>query len=319
MVDETVLNEAEGSFDDPIDLETADFGDASEIAADAATGEEDAPAVQADDETPDTSVADDVPEVEAVAAADVDEEGGEGDEAPVPEPMLPKHRYDSVRRQLRETEAALEAERKAKADAGEPETPAPAARDFDAELGDLNEKFTQALLDADSKEAATLNQQMMALQTERVQSIIAESRDDVVSESRDSVLTDTLVDELVASNAALNPDSDKFDQQLVTRLNSMRKYYEQGEGLTESQALVKTVETLMPAAFESKTPPAKDGGKKLADKLEKASGQPPNTNDVGEDGPSFGQGEELVASKLTLDDLDNVTEAQWDHMLGNNL
>lgn len=314
MVDEATLNEAEGKFDDPVDLENADFGDATE--------DEAVEAVEADE-------ADEATEVEPLATADevdeVDEadEADEADDTPVArkrEPMLPKHRYDSVRRRLREAEAALEAERAAKAEAGETETvSAPEARDFEGEIEALNEQFTQALLDADAKGAATLNRQMMALQAEKVQALIDRSRNDVISESRDSVLTDTLVDELVASDARLNPDSDKFDQPLVTRLNSMRRYYQGAEGLSESQALVKSIEVLMPDAFESDKVPAPDGGKKLADKIAKANRQPPNANRIGDDGPAFGQGAELDPMKLTLEDLDKVTDAQWDQMLGNNL
>ena len=315
MVDETVLNEAEGSFDDPIDLENADFGDAPEQEAAEAAPE---PKTEGEAET-----ADEVEPLEGASGEGEETADEEVDEEPAApkkrEPMLPKHRYDSVRRRLREVEAQLEAERQAKVEAGEPEEPAAPVRDFDAEIGDLNEKFTQALLDADSKEASSLNQQMMALQQEKIQAIIDAGRSDVISESRDSVLTDTLVDELVASNAKLNPDSDSFDQPLVTRLNSMRKYYENSEGLSESQALVKSVETLMPDAFGSTETVDPEKGKKLADKIAKAKGQPPNANRVGDDGPAFGQGQELDPYKLTLDDLDKVTDAQWDQMLGNNL
>ena len=322
-IDDAMLDEAtQGSFDDTADLENADFGNdhgAGEAEAAAEAGESEGTATGDVEGAGEAEATEDGSGGEQAAAAEGDGSEGEaavdeGESAPKREPMLPKSRYDSVRRRLREAEAKLEEQ--AKQDAENPPEP-DAPRDFDAEIGVLNKQFTQALLDADAEKSAELNQQMMALQAERTQAMFESSRTDVISAAHDATLTNTLVDELVAENARLNPDSDSFDQTLVTRMNNMRRFFEDTDGLTESQALVKTVETLMPEVFEQ-TPTDTKAAKKLADKIEAAGKQPPNANSTGEDAPAYGQGQVLDPMKLTLDDLDKVTDEQWDDMLGNN-
>ncbi len=317
-LDEETLNEAEGSFDDPVDLETADFGNdlASSDGDVAEAAEPEFGATAAEAPAPDDAEKVQADKVDGEAEAEGEAEAAaEGvAEEPKREPMIPKSRLDSYRRRLREAEAKLEEQAKKEAE-NPPEPEAP--RDFDSEIAALSKDFTAALADNDAEKAAELNQKMMGLQAERVQSIVEDSRTGVISESRDSLLTDTIVDDLVSTHAVLNPDSDKFDQELVTRINDMRDFFEQ-RGLTESQALVKTMETVMPQAFEQ-TPTSPQATKTLAKKIEAAGKQPPNANDVGEDAPTYGQGEVLDPMKLTLDDLDKVSDEQWAEMCGDNL
>ena len=321
-IDEDTLDAAsQESFDDSTDLETADFGDdVGEVSAEA-SDETPPPAQAAVEESGDTESSDEGEEGLARAAdesegVEAEADGDEAESPPKREPMLPKSRYDSVRRRLREAEAALEAERKAREEAGEGEE-APPVRDFDAEIAAAAKKHAQALLDTDVDAATAANMEMMRLQDEKFQAVLADGQAGTITAAQDSMLTNNLVDELVATNDRLNPDTKAFDQELVTRMNSMRRYFEGSEGLTESQALVKTVETLMPEVFEA-TPTDAKSAQKLAKKIEAAGKQPPNASKTGEDASAYGQGQTLDITKMSLEDLDKVTEEQWDEMLGNN-
>lgn len=320
-MDQNVLEEAEGRFDDSFDENAADFGDeieddtadtAVEEAEDAAAGQESEDAGESEGETEDS---------EALSDEDTEDSVEEDEEAPKKEPMLPKSRYDSVRRRLRAAEERLKALDEAAKDKPEAEE-GEEAPDLDAQLQDLSKQFAQASLDADAEKMATLNSQMLALQNQRFQQMIEETRSGMVSESRDSLITDNLVDELVANNPSLDPDSKDFDQTLVARIEEFRSFYEE-RGLTESEALVKSVEVVMPQAFGESVDvsggKAKQNSDSLKKKVEAASRQPPNSGKIGEDSPTHGRNRKVDISKMTLEDLDQLTDAEWDEALGNNL
>lgn len=305
-----LLDGVEGSFDDPFDDTTADFGsdvgnqeeEVNDVAANAAGDDQ-----KAEEGSPDAT------EGEVESPQDSDAES-EQEEAPVKEPMIPKSRFDSIRRRLKAAEDKLAAEDKEKAEQPAAEPPKPV--DHDAIIKDLSKKFAQASIDGDVDQMAELNAQMLQAQSDRFMSVVQESKTQSISESRDSIVTDQLVDELVGAHEELNPDSDKFDQALVTRLNEMRDFYEE-KGYTESQALVKTVDILMPHAFQER--PKATPKPTLDKKVEAANNQPPKTGKVGEDGPTYGRGQVLDFSKMGLDDLEKVSDAEWDEALGNHL
>lgn len=294
-------DEAVGGFDDEFDPNTADFG--SDVDDDAAV-EGDAPAKEPEGEEPAAGDA----EGEAEGEQDPDAEGEQ--EAEPKEYMVPKSRMDSFRRRLKEAEERLAATEAA----AKPAEPAAEAPDFDAQLAELSEKFAQAAIDGDAKALAALNTQMAGLQRQQMAALVEASRDTAITQSRDSILTDTLVDELVSANEVLNPESKSFDPELVGRLNDMRDFYE-SKGLTESQALVKATEVLLPAALADK--PAKTRQADLLKKVEAANAQPPNASKAGEDAPAYGRGKTLDFSRMSLKDLDNVSDAEWDDALGN--
>jgi hypothetical protein len=277
---------------------------------------------------------DDIPEAEPAAEPETEEESAKGeaegeqepnaeepeDEPPVAkkEPMLPKSRYDSVRKRLREAEARLaEVEKAGKED---PEAKAQPDVNFDQKLADLNKQFAQAALDGDADAMASINQQLMVTQREQFQTMLAEGQTGVISTARDSMLTDSLVDELVTNHEVLNPESETFDRELVGRINDMRDYYE-SRGFKESEALVKTIEVLMPQAFAPSQPatkPAK-GEQSLRKKVEAANRQPPSMKGIGEDASTLGRGTVPDINKMSLADLDQLTDSDWDKMLGNSL
>ncbi len=323
--DQALLDMADGKIDDAVG---EDFGDEVEGQVEQDTaGEAQAPVGEPEGEgqqpagEPEGKVEEPAGEGEQQAA----EPEGEIETVAKPqgEPRIPKSRFDSVRRRLREAEAENEKLREQKAkEAAEnpPEQPSPV--DYDGQLAALAKEQAQATLDGEVEKMAEINQKMMKVQQEQFQAMLQQSETGAISKSQDAMITNNLVDDLIADNARLNPDSDKFDQVLVTRMNDMRDFYEY-QGLSESAALVKAVETLMPEAFEPQADPnaakQEQTTAALRKKVAAAAAQPPNAATTGEDAPAYGQGEHLVASKLTLEDLDRVTDAQWDEMLGNNL
>lgn len=301
-----------GSFDDEVD-DTAlgdDFGDNDPVEDDAAAPEADDDSASEPEGEPDGS------EDEAEGEQDADTAEPEG--KPAKEPMVPKSRMDSFRLRLREAEARLAEVEKAKAAAPKGDNE---PVDLDARLADLGKQFAQAALDGDADQMAAINQQMMTAQREQFQTMLAEARDGAVNTSRDSVLTDSLVDELVANHGQLNPNSEDFDQDLVGRINDMRDFYE-AKGFKESEALVKTIEVLMPQAFaasETEAPPAASKPPSLKKKIDAANRQPPSMKGVGEDAPAHGRGQMPDINKMSLADLDTLSDSDWDAMLGNTL
>lgn len=305
------LIEAEGSFDDPIPEDTGDEIESTAAVDEAATTEEvdDTSEVAAEAESSE-------PVAESEETPEVTDEVVE--DAPKKEPFIPKSRFDSVRARLREAEAKLAEQQKAAAEAPKEESE---PTDYDGKLAALTKELSQATLDGDVDKMATLNQQMMATQNEKFTSMLQDTQRTTIDKSQDAMMTNTLVDELVATQPELNPQSESFDSQLVERLNSMRDFYEY-QGYTESQALVKTVETLMPQAFEAQVDSNATKAKQTQDSLQKkvaaAAAQPPSASKAGEDSPENGLSSTPDITKMTLDDLDSLSDDQWDVMLGNN-
>jgi len=320
------LDNVEGSFDDHFDETTADFGDTG---FDTDLEDEGSTQGQADESMDDASVDAQSTDTEEESEADADdtetvgeaEDDTEVDEAPKKEPFVPKSRLDSYRRRLREAEKRIADMEKSEDTDKTADKTEDATDDLDTQLAALTKEFAQATADADADKMADLNMQMMKLQGQKFESMLKETRTGVISESRDSVLTDTLVDELVANHDVLNPESESFDQTLVSRIEEFRAFYEH-QGFTESEALVKSIEVAMPQAFDPKTDPntkkAEQKANSLKSKVDAANRQPPNSSKSGEDSPNYGRGHKVEIGKMTLDDLDTLTDADWDEALGNN-
>lgn len=323
------LNSAEADGDD-----ADDFGDALAEADDDLDTEDEEGGAEAGDEgvtdagddaedgdEDDTDAGDDAEEGTDASAGDTKADDG-GDTKPI---MVPKSRMDSALNRARAAEAALQEERASKSDPEPEERP-----DYDAKLTELNEAFAKALDDGDSKEAARLNLEMQSVIHERATADISDVTKTATSAARESAMVDALVDELVAANPELDDsNTEAFNQQLVNDVEDLRDVYE-ARGLTPSQALARAIETRFPeglerirgagtpAAQDTQEPPAKRKTD-VAKKVEAAGKQPPDINNSGTDSPSHGiQGKILDINKLTDDQLDNLSDEQWDDMLGNH-
>ena len=260
-------------------------------------------------------------EASADESSDESTESTESDKQDVDdsEPMLPKHRYDTVRarnRALQERLERMEQERQELLERakGSETTPSDKPADTDEEspqelLIQLEEKITDALLDGDKSLVVELRKKQRELEQYIFQQELASTAQNATFQAREQVRLDTTVDFLEATYPELNPDAENFNQELVNELEELRAAFEASGQYSPSQALLKAAKYMFPDVPETPTAPAapsKSGAVKKA--VSAAQKQPPSLKKVGQDADTGGIVEDIDPSKITEKDLEALPE-----------
>lgn len=231
--------------------------------------------------------------------------------------MIPKYRYDAARARERQLAEELETLReqleKAGVDRSDASGTAQAVQEAISEGGEagkeleeLSRKHAEAILNGDIDEAARLQAEIVrksaaaAAPTEKG----GIDSEQVVKQAVQQFQLQQTVSELEAAYPVLDPDSDKFDQDLSEKVIM---FYEglTLKGLPPAAALAEAAETVLAAAGL-----LKDSGQQsvsmrgVAERANAAANTPPAlTPSVGSAGSS---------SEPTLEDLQNMSAEEWE-------
>lgn len=270
---------------------------------------------KATDEEVDTEVSE-----ETSAKAEEEEEVTDDDyEEEEKEPMLPKSRYDSVAAKNRELEARI-AEMEA---AGQKKEAAAAreeqASDLESTIAELDKQYAEAVKDGDDEAMTRIRQEQRNAERELFRAEMQQTGEQSAEQAREQVRLDLTIDAIEENYEALNPDSDSFDQDLVDEITDLRVGFENTGKYSPTQALIKAVKTLVPEvpkATEKAVEKAADT-KNLKKKVDAAKRQPPDLDNVGEQGNATGKSDHMPdPTQMSEEDWDALPESTLKQMRG---
>lgn len=237
------------------------------------------------------------------------------------EPMLPKSRYDSVARQNRELEARIaeleQAGKQKEADVAREEQ----TKSMETHIAELDVQYAEAVKEGDTDAMAQLRAQQREAEREMYRMEMQETGESSAAQAREQVRLDLTIDAIEENYEQLNPEADGYDQKLVDEIQELRAGFEATGRYSPTQALIKAVKTLVPDPVSevedptSKTTSTKD----LRKKVDAANKQPPDINDVGEQGNAAGKDtEDPSALDLSAEDFESLPESTLKRMRGDN-
>lgn len=252
-------------------------------------------------------------------AEDKDKDKGKGKKA---EPMIPKSRYDSKaaeNRTLKEQLAQYERQNQAKAQ----ETKAQEqSQTLETEIDALEDQYMEAIGKDEMDKAKQLRKEIRAKEREMFQSEINAESGKTSERTREQIRLDMTIDTIEQNHPEFNPESDSYDEELVTKVQELRSGFEATNRYTPTQALLKAIDFVMPKREAvAKEEPAEDAATErrkagLKKATEAARKQPPKTEKMGEDSTSRGRNKELDVDKLSYDDLAKLPEATLKRLRG---
>ena len=273
-----------------------------------AEGDDDAPDDDDDDEPGEEAEEEEEPEEEEVAAKDK----RKGKEKDI---RIPKARLDQElekNRKLRQQLEALERERET---ARAQDKEANKARGLEEKIATLEAEYEQFMADGATDKAAAKTKAIRLAERElnelNSHTMSERARDTIKEELR----VETLIESFTERYAAVNPDAEEYDQDVVDQIEGLRSLY-LGRGMRPSEALKDAFEKVMRRAEPPEQPPAKglssvpnaETRKRAAlDKALEAKGKQPARQVAGKDSDKKGGGYE--PEKLAL-----LNDEEWDKL-----
>lgn len=283
------------------------------------------------DETPDPKEDDDdgvqkqetdakKPKAEEEVEGDEDDEEDKGKK----EPMIPKSRYDSKAAENRELKERLDRIEREKQTEARKTQKQETTTSLEAEIETLEDQLYEAIGKDEMDKAKELRKQIRGKERELFQSEMKESATETSDRTREQVRLDLTIDHIEQTHEQFNPDSDKYDAALVSKVQELRAGFEATGNYTPTQALLKAIDVYMPKGAVKEVEKAgtdkkvdeerrKAGLKKATDAANK---QPVDADGVGDDADAAGKKGELNADKLTYDDVANLPESTLKRMRG---
>ena len=284
-----------------------------------------------DPEAEDSEEIEDEPETEEEEGTEEDEEGtGEdedGDESESePEPMLPKHRYDTVQARNRALQERIDRMEEQESQYAIPDTPpAGAAGAPDDQINELDGKINDALMDGDKDAASQFRRQQRDIERQMIHNEMQETTQTATTLAREQVRLDAAIDFLEENYPAVNPDNEAYSQELVDEMEDLRVAFEASGTLTATQAALKAAKYVFPGVTEvapqgQQEPKQKAALKKAVKRAVSAAGkQPPELSTTGQDASSGGIQEDINVNKLTMEDMSALPEATQARLRGDIL
>lgn len=195
------------------------------------------------------------------------------------------------------------------------------AEKLEGEIVALEKQHAKLLLDGDHEKAAELMTQIRlkerTIAIQQATHLSAQAK----NEAREEVRMDAAIESLETTYAALNPEHEDFDQDLVDMVLATQSSLIQNERLTPSAALVKAAQKVMsklgakPAVVEEAKGLA--AGKVAQDRkqaqveanIDAARRQPASLKDSGIDSDKAGQTGKVDVTKLTREEFAALPEA----------
>lgn len=196
----------------------------------------------------------------------------------------------------------------------------------EAQLTELEEKYSQLILDGSAKEAAAVRQQMRQL--ERAISV-AEARQEAAA-AKDAVKAelayDAAVEQIESRYPELNPDAEEFDGELAQEVIELHTALV-GRGLAPAAAVQRAVKYVMaqrPAADDARgdvVDPKVAGLKRTMEtkgrNADASKRQPPNAAKIGADSTALGGGiDENSVLKMSQDEFSKLSDDALAKMRG---
>jgi hypothetical protein len=279
--------------DDDTEGDTGAEEEAEELSA----SEEEAEEGDAGDDDPDAEgVRADAAEDEA--ADDSDKEQEEASDKDIPNPMIPRQRYNAVSERLKAERQKAE---KLQAEIDEIRNNQNAPEQIDAKIDELMVKHAEAIKEGDAEGAAQTMRELMHLQRDsfnaEMQAQLAETKTSVKAETE----LDTLIDNITENLPVFDPDHESYDQGVVDEVLFDQDAYI-SRGMTPAAALNRAVNNAInngllddflatqdaapaDAVEQEEAPAEKKANKRKTDvnkNVDTANKQPPRTKQSGQ-------------------------------------
>lgn len=249
------------------------------------------------------------------------------------EAKIPKSRFDEAVGREREAREAAE-RRAAEAERKLQEGQAAQVRTdqidaIEADIANLEQKHADLLLDGNAKEAAAVMKEIRMAERR-----IARAESDAIADQRvtrtiEAQKFDTVVARIEADYPQFNPDSEKYDTDLVSLVLAKQASLVRAEGLSPSAAMDKAAKDVAGRflkAEEAKSEPDKNGlaGTQAADRkqeqvaknLEASQRQPASMKDAGIDSDKAGKTSSIDVNTMSADELAALPEATRQRLRG---
>jgi len=248
------------------------------------------------------------------------------------EAKIPKSRFDEAVGKEREAREAAE-RRAAEAERKLQEGQAAQVRTdqieaIEADIANLEQKHADLLLDGNAKEAAAVMKEIRMAERK-----IARAESDAIADQRvtrtlESQRFDTVVARIEADYPEFNPDSDKYDTDLVALVLAKQGNLIRSEGLTPSAAMEKAAKDVAGRFLKAEevkveekkglagTQAADRKQEQVAKNLEASQRQPASMKDAGIDSDKAGKTSNIDVSTMSADELAALPEATRQRLRG---
>lgn len=250
------------------------------------------------------------------------------------EAKIPKSRFDEAVGKEREAREAAE-RRAAEAERKLQEGQAAQVRTYqidaiEADIANLEQKHADLLLDGNAKEAAAVMKEIRMAERR-----IARAESDAIADQRvtrtlETQKFDTVVARIEADYPEFNPDSDKYDTDLVGLVLAKQGNLIRSEGMTPSAAMEKAAKDVAERFLKTGEVEAKVEEKKglastqaadrkqeqVAKNLEASQRQPASMKDAGIDSDKAGKTSSIDVNTMSADELAALPEATRQRLRG---
>lgn len=277
------------------------------------------------EETPEAEstnpVGETVDEVEETEQEQEQEPEQEPAEEELPKPlMMPKSRYDSVMARLREQEREnqeLKTQLEVSMRQAAPQTQAQQQQQSDAQsiLNEIDRRLAAAIKDGDADVAAQLLGQSRHIQNQMLEQALAGTRDSASRTTIEQIKYDNLLAQAESAVAAINPDSDTFDEGLVTEISELADAFER-QGKSPSVALERALDILKPPGWREAPKPVAEARKTNVQKNVRAAKSQPPRMQGGANSDTAGISSKVNIMKLSDAEFDKLTDEQLGALRG---
>ena len=272
----------------------------------------------------DQPVADKSDAVEQTDAPKVDEPARDPDTGK----FVPKARFDEQlgkERLARETAERRYAELEAKL--GQVSRSEDVAK-LEESVTVMEQQHAKLLLDGDHEAAAKVMRDIRLTERKIALQESSERMSQTASETRESIKMDMVIEKLESTYAALNPNGEEYNAELVDEVLGWQSVYMERHRMSPSQALAKAADKVMatqaaPAAAEpakglSAAHAAAPGRKQdqVSKNLAAAGAQPASTKGIGQDSDKAGLAGKIDVNNLTPEDFEALPESMRAQLRG---
>lgn len=246
------------------------------------------------------------------------EEAEAQEEEPQRPLMMPKSRYDSVMARLREQERInqeLQARLQQAPQQAPQQTPQP---DVQQTLDEIDAKLAEAIKEGDADTAAKLMRESRVIQQQQLQQALQGTRQSASEATIQQIQYDNFLTRAEQAIPAINPDSDSFDEGLVTEIVELADAFER-QGKSPVVALERALDYIKPEGWGAPAPaptpapaPRKTDVKRNVDA---AKAQPPRM-ETGGNSDAAGVSNKLDIMKLSDAEFEKLTEDELAKLRG---
>lgn len=229
--------------------------------------------------------------------------------------MVPKARYDTAARRAADAEEELAEAKKKLADTtaasgGGPKTEA----DFIAEIDALDVKIEAARKDGDVEGVVRLNKEQRDMERGMYTAIAEQHANNAGTKAQQKIALDNLITDLEGTHEFFDPNSKKFDQELVDEVLEMQSAF-MLKGDTPAAAMAKAVGYVVPMAKNDAAARGTDHKKNLG----AAKAQAPKMGETGRASDAGGdKGDVGNVGDMTTEEFDALPKATKQRLRGDS-